>query len=135
MRTKRLEIAKPVKLTAAQHIALVSAANNGGRYRPCDAARETLHYLKLLEIRLLRTKAELDKEVADAWNEAAAALVARDIPRLYKAAGILENARYRATTETGYFLTDAARQYLTHGRVIVTVPDPVTATQHAKKAS
>ena len=118
---ERIEIVKQVKLTAAQRIALVAASNAGGVLHNVDYdVREMLRYLGLIEEKLLYSRAEIDKEVAEAWTDLRAAVRDKDISKADGAVSTLRDQRWKREKKC-WRLTAAADEYLLKGRVVVTV--------------
>jgi hypothetical protein len=119
--SEQVEIIKQVKLTSAQRIALIAAANSKGELQNVEyGVREQLRYLGLITQRSLYTRAEVDKDVADAWKALRAAVAARDSGKAEKAIHTIRSAGW-AREKKVWSLTAAADEYLLKGRVIVTV--------------
>jgi hypothetical protein len=129
---EQVEIIKQVKLTAAQRVALISAANDKGVLHGSDhGIRETLRYLGLVENRKLYTSAEIDKRVAEAWAKLRAAVRQKDTNKAEDAIGVIRSERWDRE-KTTWRLTAAAEEYLLKGRVIVTVGPRNEADTRAK---
>lgn len=118
---EQVEILKQVKLTAAQRIALVSAANEKGFLQNASYdVRETLRYLGLVEKAPLHTAAEIDKRTAEAWARLRVAVRDKDARKAEDAIGVIRSDRWDRE-KSSWRLTAAAQEYLLKGRVIVTV--------------
>lgn len=136
MDLKQLQVIKEVRLTTNQRLALVRMANESGIVDRLDYCVHTdLVFLGLIEKVKLTSEAQIDKEVAAAWKDLAAAVRKKDSSLADKAIRIITGASWRASKE-GWRLTDAAKEYLLKGKVLVTVGKSVPGGPvEVKKAS
>ena len=127
--TQRIEIAKPVKLTPTQHIALISAANHDGILKSLDfSTAETLRYLGLIKQVPIITPEGLKQRTQKAWAALAAAARQKDAKAAEDAVALIRSESWDRN-KTQWVLTPAADEYLLKGRVIVTVGRPVKTPQ------
>lgn len=119
--SEQIEIIKQVKLTAAQRIAVIAAANADGVMSGVNYdVRETLRYLGLVQQSKQYTKAELEKRTEEAWKSLRQAVASRDAKKAEDAIGVIRSERWDLERSV-WRLTGAADEYLLKGRVIVTV--------------
>lgn len=118
----KTEIVKQVRLTPNQRYALMEAASNGGRLKSGDwGVKTTLGHLRLIEKRIAGSPAEraaLEKKIADAWKAIPALVKAKKLSEVESALHSIRNAKYSLQQEAWY-LTKAADEYLTKGRVVI----------------
>jgi len=122
---EKVEIVKEVKLTAGQQIALMQAANSGGRF---DSAPEhkiavALRYLKLIELRKESETPEHRKKVTSLWRDALAAARSHDSRKLDAVVSSIRSLEYSLTRDR-YWITKEGWQYLHHGKVTIVAAEP-----------
>src|SRR4051812_43738113 len=95
-----IEIVKQVKLTAAQRIAIIAAANNQGVLKDASHdAREVLRYLGLVAKFPQHTKAEIEKETVQAWADLRKACSTKDARKAEDAVSTIRGARWKSERE------------------------------------
>jgi ketopantoate reductase len=116
-----LEIVKKVRLTTKQRLTLVSMANGGGSIERLDwGVQHDLLYLGLVEKFKIVDREAIRKKVAVAWVTLGKACRLKDAGAAEKAVDVIRREGWESERE-GCRLTAAASEYLTKGRVLVTV--------------
>jgi hypothetical protein len=118
-------IIKQLRLSPAQKLAIVSAANNGNRFNrgPEWSVQQTLQHLRLIEKRDRYTPAEKKAQQAKIsvlWAELPALVRARNLEAADRKVDELRSLISNMNSKT-YWLTDAAKEYLTKGQVTITL--------------
>ena len=118
-------IIKQLRLTPAQKLAIVSAANNGNRFDrgPDWNTQQTLQHLRLIEKRDRYTPAERkakQAKISALWKELPALVRARNLTAADRKVHELRSLISDLDSKT-YWLTDAAKEYLTKGQVTITL--------------
>jgi hypothetical protein len=130
-----VEIVKQVKLTAAQRIALVAAANNKGILHDVSyEVREMLRFLQLVEQVAEHSRAEIDAQVAQAWTDLRESCRTKDGKKARDAFHVIEGADWRRQRQV-WRLTNAAKEYLMRGRILITVDQKDAVTREQKRLS
>lgn len=123
IKLRPIEIVKQVRLTANQRFALVELSNAGGRKRNLEwRVRFDLIHLGLIEERDQYTVAEKDaikQDIAAMWKNAREISKTRDSNKLYEKAMAIRG-KERELSMKAVWLTDAAKEYLIKGRVVIT---------------
>lgn len=119
----KTEIVKQVKLTPNQRIALMQAAADGGRFNhtPDWGVLQPLRFLRLVEQRPKYEGKELASvrhKINDLWKKVPAIVRAKDARALDKISSDIRSYEYDLE-RTVYWLTPAAHEYLTLGKVTV----------------
>lgn len=122
---QKTEIVRQVKLTPKQRLMLLSMANNGGKSRAVDYnVRHDLIALGLIEEGELHptreAKAGIAREIAALWLRVRKTVAAKRADDLYP---IIRDIREKEdeVKAKAYWLTKAASEYLTKGKVTVTL--------------
>lgn len=123
---KRVEVVKQVRLSPSQRIALMEAANNGGKIRNTESGvRIPLRYLKLIEERDEKTPEQRKQEAAaliKSFASLATAARKRDGDECYKIASAIHSTQWNLDRKA-WWITDAGREYLATGKVVVIAGD------------
>lgn len=123
IKARPIEIVKQIRLTANQRFALVELSNAGGRKHNLEwRVRFDLIHLGLVEERDQYTdqeKSKINQEITSMWKGLREIIKERNADQLYdKAAAI--RGKERELTLKALWLTDAAKEYLIKGRVVIT---------------
>lgn len=124
--TGTVEILKQVKLKPRSKLTLIQMSNDGGRFTGHHlewSIREELRQFHLIEERPRYTAkdlAEHKKQTAELWRKLAAAVKARDVRTVRRAADNLSSQVYDLESKA-WWLTKTAEEYLLKGKVTVTV--------------
>jgi hypothetical protein len=130
-----VEIVKQVKLTGAQRVALVAAANNKGILPNVSYdVREMLRFLQLVESAPEHTREEIDAEVAKAWVDLRDSCRTKDAKKARDAVHVIESAAWRRERHI-WRLTNAAKEYLLRGRILITIDQKDAVTRDQKRLS
>lgn len=117
-----VEIVKQVRLTTNQRMTLVKMSNNGGRDRNVDYhVRYDLVALGLIEERAQFTTEEkraIARDVSELWKKLPALVKARQLDEVDRTVDHIRG-RKRDLEAKAFWLTDAANEYLTKGKVTI----------------
>lgn len=124
----KIEIVKQVRLTPKQRLTLMDMANEGGSKSRIDHdAATVLRHLGLIEQRSRFTPAEKKARAQKRkamFRDCIALARAEDAKGLHRKADAIDSDAYH-DSETAYFLTPAAQEYLIQGKVtILAGPSP-----------
>lgn len=122
IKKEKIEIVRQVKLTTGQRVALVTLANAGGRGSvESFNARQDLLALGLIEHRLWCTagdRSRIGAELRELWKTAAHCVKEKNAPELNRVSYAIQG-KERELRSMAYWLTPAANEYLTKGKVTV----------------
>ncbi len=120
---EKVEVVRQVKLTTNQRLKLVMMSTEGGMARHVDwNVRADLLALGLIEERDCYTekqKSEIRVQIAGMWKQASVFLKAKDASGLDRIAGEIRSKESEIAWK-GFWLTDAANEYLVKGTVTIT---------------
>lgn len=125
IQTEKVEVVKQVRLTTKQRLTLVNMQNHGGRHESHYfdySARVDLIALGLIEEGPELTEQErkaVKAELAQLWKSLPAMVRSKSVEALDRAIDEIRSRNSRLESKT-WWLTDAANEYLTKGRVVIT---------------
>jgi hypothetical protein len=123
---EQVEVIKQVKLTSKQRLTLVEMQNHQGRHDRAFSldysVRADLQALGLIEERLSKTEAErkvVTAEINGLWKGVPKLVADRDHHSVDRLMGDIRRKHEELERKT-WWLTDAAYEYLTKGKVTIT---------------